>query len=109
MSIDDNPKLQQEIATYFAKFERQTRAIREGMNKVFGGKLDVIAYLPLEYIQERICGRPSFQIEQLKAITKVQYDTSMKEDHSKIDPEKVENQRNMEDWFWQIMEEFDTD
>lgn len=57
---DDIPKVQQEIASYFAKFERQTKAIREGMNKVFGGKLDVIAYLPLEYIQLRICGRPSF-------------------------------------------------
>lgn len=57
---DDIIKVQQEIASYFAKFERQTKAIREGMNKVFGGKLDVIAYLPLEYIQLRICGRPSF-------------------------------------------------
>ena len=42
------------------------------MDLVLGEKLDVIAYLPLNYLKERICGRTTYDIETLKACTRYQ-------------------------------------
>ena len=61
------------------------------MNEVLKGKLNVIAYLPLSNFEERICGRPTVEIEDLKKIM------------------KFENPRvhEQEEWYWQILGEFD--
>ena len=40
------------------------------MNTVLDGRLDVISYLPVKEIQERICGRPDYEIKDLESITK---------------------------------------
>ena len=87
----DNPKLEKAVKSYFAKYNPQVKAINEGMNEVLKGKLNVIAYLPLSNFEERICGRPTVEIEDLKKILKFE--------EPRIPPQ--------EEWYWQILEEFD--
>ena len=87
----DNPKLEKAIKSYFAKYNPQVKAINEGMNTVLKDKLNVIAYLPLSKFVDRICGLPTVEIADLKEITEF------------IEPRN----RVQEDWFWQILEEFD--
>ena len=87
----ENPKLDKAVNSYFAKYKPQVEAIKKGMNEVLKGKLNVIAYLPLSNFEERICGRPTVEIEDLKKIM------------------KFENPRvpEQEEWYWQILGEFD--
>ena len=43
------------------------------MNIVLGGKLDAIAYMPIETISEKIIGMPDYAISDLMKITKYEY------------------------------------
>ena len=60
------------------------------MDEVLKGKLNIIAYLPLSNFQDRICGRPTVEIKDLKQIMKWSGDRI---------PEQ-------EAWFWEILGEF---
>lgn len=62
-----------EVQKYFSKYNYQTSAIRSGMDAVLAGKLDVIAYLPVAIIRDRICGSKSYTAEFLRSNTKYTY------------------------------------
>ena len=78
------------------------------MNTVLDGRLDVISYLPVKEIQERICGRPDYEIKDLKSITKYQgegfSDDSEEDEEYAGEKEEIEKQRR---WFWDTLCEFD--
>ena len=70
------------------------------MNTVLDGRLDVIAYLPVTEIQQRICGRPDYDIEDLKLIT------AYKKQDDKITDQELEDQKEK---FWRTLENFNKD
>jgi len=69
------------------------------MDAVLAGKLDVIAYLPVIIIKNRICGNKTYEAEFLREHTK--YSWHAKEDLSE------EFKKKQMDMFWQVIEEFD--
>ena len=78
------------------------------MRAVLKDKFDSIAYLPLDPMIERITGRPKYEIEDLKKITKY-YLFKEGTDIQEKDwtPEHVNDINQHKDWFWQIFSEFD--
>lgn len=61
------------VQNYFAKFSKQVKAIQEGMDAVLSCRFDGLAYLPLEEIRLRICGKETYDINELKSITEYQF------------------------------------
>ena len=59
--------------------------IREGMNKVLDGKLDAVSYLPLQDIIDRISGKDTYTVAELRSITK----DSSKDDGGGADAEQT--------------------
>lgn len=84
------------IERKFAKFQKKCGYIREGMNIVLDNKIDVVAYLPLEDIRTRVCGRATFEVDDLKKITKLSWNYSIDEAEAEA--------RKVFEWFWQILE-----
>ena len=93
---EDLIKYDEEVEKYFDKFRRQVEAIRKGMSHVLDGKLDVIAYLPVEEIMARVEGQSSYTADQLRSITKTEYYDGLKDE----DGDKVK------DWFFKAIDEF---
>ena len=60
---DGETALKQEVENYFSKYQKQIQAIRVGMDAVLDGKLDSIAYLPLDFIITRTCGMASYTVK----------------------------------------------
>lgn len=54
----------------FAEGTQQIKAIQEGLDQVFMGKLGLIAYLTPQAIEVRACGAKEIDIDRLKSITK---------------------------------------
>jgi len=53
----------------FAEGTQQIKAIQEGLDQVFMGKLGLIAYLTPDAIEVRACGAKEIDIDRLKSIT----------------------------------------
>jgi len=69
------------------------------MEAVFVGKLDSIAYLPLDFISTRIQGQQFYEPADLKAITQVRPQGDFGDNEAEI----VEKQVEM---FWEMIEDF---
>lgn len=69
------------------------------MDAVFAGKLDVIAYLPVDIIRHRICGSKTYDADFLRKHTKYTW-------HPDPSEEKKTEQIEM---FWSVIKGFDDD
>ena len=78
------------------------------MKAVLKDKFDSIAYLPLDQMIERITGRPTYQMDDLKKITKYQfYKDGAEEPEKDWKPEWRQDVYRHRDWFWEIFSDFD--
>jgi len=75
----------------FSEATQQTKAVQEGINTVFQGKLGLISYLTANAIEVRACGAKEIDVERLKSITS----------YSSCGPEHEVVQR-----FWRVFERF---
>lgn len=57
------------LAKRFSECTQQIKAIQNGIDTVFQGKLGLISYLTAEAIEVRACGSKEISIERLKSIT----------------------------------------
>jgi len=78
------------------KYKVQTTAIRSGMDAVLDGRLDVIAYLPITTIKNRICGQRSYTRKELQAITEFKY----------ADEESDSEKARLEKILWDVIDSY---
>ena len=79
------------------------------MDAVLQGKFATIAYLPIESIIERISGRDTYNMEDLRKITEYRrYDSDAVEmmQSSWTSQERARMDQHKQ-WFWEILSEFD--
>ena len=54
----------------FSETTEQNKAIQDGLNKVFMGKLGAMSYLTPDAVEVRACGPKEIDVDRLKSITK---------------------------------------
>ena len=99
---ESSPAIDKEVERYFSKYKKQVQAIKIGMEAVFVGKLDSIAYLPLEFISQRIQGLQFFERADLEKITQVRAQGDFGEEG--CDTNRVEKEQMK--MFWEIIDDF---